>query len=178
MPMATDTLALPNTFPTTVGMVEKNPPLATPLTTTNSTSGPSDVEAGQMVSMLTAVAIMTANSVFRGPRRSQKSPQPMRPAAEARLKPARRPAPAPEGRSSWRVKSGRKNGGTKSGKVPMALARKMMSKVKDLKRRLFPRVRLHWLGEGGKGKAGREEGKGEYCITTRQRRGTSSGCAP
>lgn len=103
MLIAIATLALPNTFPTTVGIHEKNPPFATPLTITNTTNGPSVVDAGQMASMLTAVSAMTARSVFSAPRRSQRTPQPTRPAAEARLKPATRAAPAVGGRASWRV---------------------------------------------------------------------------
>jgi len=91
--IATATLALPNTLPTTVGIVEKNPPLETPFTTTNNARGPNVVDPGQIANILTAVNAKERNSVLSAPNRSQRRPQQIRPMAEARLKPATRPAP-------------------------------------------------------------------------------------
>lgn len=97
MPIATDTLAEPKTFPTTVGIVEKNPPFAAPLMMTKIARGARVVEAGQRASILTAVSISEMNSVLSAPILSQSSPQTIRPTAEQRLNPARRPAPVLDG---------------------------------------------------------------------------------
>ena len=93
MPMAMGTRADPNTFPTTVGMVEKNPPFAIPLIMTKTTSGPIDVDTGQRTSMLTALSRRDIKRVFSGPRASQHMPQPNRPIADEKLNAATRPAP-------------------------------------------------------------------------------------
>lgn len=98
--IATDSLALPNTLPTTVGIVEKKPPLEAPLMSTNTTSGPRLSDAGQRASMLTDVSTSDTNSTLTDPSRSQAMPEKMRPTAEARLKPATRPAPVAEERPS------------------------------------------------------------------------------
>lgn len=136
MLIAMATLALPKTLLTTVGIVEKNPPFEMPLTNTKNIIGPRVVDEGQMTSMLMAVNIKEMNSVFKDPNLSQAKPQPIRPKAEARLNPATRAAPVVDENPSDLVYIGRKNGGTKRGKVPKALARKTRTKVKDLKRRL------------------------------------------
>lgn len=91
--MATDTLAEPNTFPTTVGIVEKKPPLPAPLMTTNTAKGASVVEAGQRASILRAVSINEMKRVLSAPILSHRRPQIMRPTAEEKLNPARSPAP-------------------------------------------------------------------------------------
>lgn len=93
MPIAIDTLAEPNVLLTTVGMVAKNPPFDAPFTTTKTAKGASEVEAGHRVSILIAVSIRETISVFKGPKTSQKWPQMMRPTADAKLNPARSPAP-------------------------------------------------------------------------------------
>ncbi len=93
MPIATDTLADPKIFPITVGMVAKNPPFAAPLTTTKSAKGARVVEAGHRASILTALRKKDIKRVFKGPSLSQRNPQKIRPTADEKLKPARRPAP-------------------------------------------------------------------------------------
>lgn len=93
MPMATDTLAEPKTFPTTVGIVEKKPPFPTPLTMTKTANGASVVEAGHSASILTALMIKDRKRVFSAPIRSQSRPHKIRPTADEKLKPASRPAP-------------------------------------------------------------------------------------
>lgn len=96
MPMAMGTRADPNTFPITVGMVEKNPPFAIPLIMTKTTSGPIDVDTGQSTSMLTALSRRDMKRVFSGPRASQHMPQPNRPIPDEKLNAATRPAPTLE----------------------------------------------------------------------------------
>lgn len=93
MLIATLTLALPKTLLTTVGIVEKKPPLLSPFSTTKTANGPRDVDAGQMASMLSAVTRLEMNNVFRAPSLSQAKPVRIRPTAEEMLKPATRPAP-------------------------------------------------------------------------------------
>lgn len=56
--MTTDTLAEPNVFPTTVGIVEKKSPFAIPFTITKMINGPSEVEIGQIISILSALSRM------------------------------------------------------------------------------------------------------------------------
>jgi len=98
MPIATDTLADPNTFPTTVGIVEKNPPLDAPLTMTNATRGPRVLDTGHNTNILPAHVANARKSVFNGPILSLRSPHPIRPTAEEKLKPATRAAPELEER--------------------------------------------------------------------------------
>lgn len=136
MPIAVVTLADPNTLPTTVGMVEKNPPFDIPFKITKAIMGARVVEAGHRARMLRPVVMSDSRRVFKAPSLSQRAPQPILPSAEEKLKAATRPAPALEGRPMDLAYSGMKKGGTKSGKVPIALARKMTSKVNDLKSRL------------------------------------------
>lgn len=94
--MATDTLWDPNTLPTTVGIVEKNPPFAAPLRTTNATKGASVVEAGHKASIVMALINKEINKALSDPILSQRKPQSILPAADERLKPANRPAPVDE----------------------------------------------------------------------------------
>jgi hypothetical protein len=94
MPIATPTLLLPNTLPTTVGMVLKNPPLAAPLIITKTINGPREFDTGHRTSMLKALSIKERRSVFTGPMKSERRPQQRRPTADEKLKPATRPAPA------------------------------------------------------------------------------------
>ena len=94
MPIATDTRADPNTFPTTVGMVEKKPPLPAPLMMTKTARGARVVEAGQRASILRALSIRDRKRALSAPILSQSTPQRMRPTAEEKLNPATRPAPA------------------------------------------------------------------------------------
>ncbi|KAK7725066.1 hypothetical protein SLS57_003979 [Botryosphaeria dothidea] len=128
MAIATATRADPNTLPTTVGIVEKKPPFAAPLITTNTASGATAVDSGQRASMLKAVNMNEMKRVFSGPTTSLMSPHAMRPNALAKLKPATSPAPVPADMPSELLYSGKKNGGTNRGNVPMAPARKMVMK--------------------------------------------------
>lgn len=96
MPIDTDTLADPKTLPTTVGIVAKKPPLAIPLIITKAMRGPKVLDTGHKINMLPALRIRETKSVFNGPTASLMNPQVNRPMAEEKLKPATRPAPAPE----------------------------------------------------------------------------------
>lgn len=136
IPMATDTLADPNTFPTTVGIVEKNPPFAIPLMITNTTNGPMDVETGQMISILRALSNSETNSVLSPPMVSLANPQVSLPKAEEKLNAATTPAPAAEPNPRESVYRGRKKGGTSSGNVAMAPAAKRSRKRMSRNRRL------------------------------------------
>lgn len=141
MLIVTETLALPNTLLTTVGMVEKKAPFAAPLIITNTISGASVVDAGHMANMVMAVRTREAANVLSGPNLSQATPDAILPTADARLKPATRLAPTLEVEPRDFVYSGMKNGGTKSGNVPRALPRKTRLKLRDLKSRLWMLVR-------------------------------------
>lgn len=100
MPMATDTRAEPKTLPTTVGMVEKNPPFAEPLIMTKAISGPMELDTGQSTKMLNALSSNDRKSVFSDPSLSHANPHERRPMAEEKLKAATKPAPALDGRPS------------------------------------------------------------------------------
>jgi hypothetical protein len=76
--MATETLAEPNMLPTTVGMVEKNPPFAAPLMMTNATRGATVLDTGHSTSMLNAPRRSDRKSVLSGPSRSPRKPNPSR----------------------------------------------------------------------------------------------------
>lgn len=56
IPIAIDTLAVPETFPMTVGTVVKKPPFAIPLMITKITSGPMEADTGQRISVLKALS--------------------------------------------------------------------------------------------------------------------------
>lgn len=84
-------------MPTTVGMVEKNPPFAEPLITTKATNGPMELETGHNTKRLRALSSNEMNRVFMAPNLSHAKPQDRRPIAEEKLKAATRPAPALEG---------------------------------------------------------------------------------
>lgn len=137
--MATDTRWEPNTLPTTVGMTEKKPPLATPLMMTKMASAASDVDVGQMTSMVKALSAKHRNRVFKAPILSQNNPQRTRPTAEAKLNPASRPAPVDDESPTDRLYRGRKNGGTRSGNVAMAPAAKMIRNLLSRKSDLHER---------------------------------------
>jgi hypothetical protein len=136
MPIATVNRAEPKQLPTTVGIVEKNPPFAIPLTTLNTASGARVVDTGQTASILTAAKLRERNRALRGPILSHKIPLKILPIADAKLKPANRPAPVAELKPIAWAKRGMKNGGTRRGKVPIAPATKMKTKLRSLKRRL------------------------------------------
>lgn len=136
MPIATVTRAEPKQLPTTVGIVEKNPPFAIPLTTLNTASGARVVDTGQTASVLTAARVSARNRALRGPILSHKIPLTILPIADEKLKPANNPAPAAELNPMALANRGRKNGGTRRGKVPMAPASKMKTKLRSLNRRL------------------------------------------
>lgn len=137
IPITTDTLADPNVLPTTVGMVEKNPPFAMPFTITNTIKGPKEVETGQMISILSALNSSDMNSVLRGPTKSLKSPHSNLPSAEEKLKAATTPAPVLDDIPSEFVKSGRKNGGTNRGNVATAPIAKRSTKRMSRNKRLI-----------------------------------------
>jgi len=77
------------------------------------------------------------NRVFTGPMTSDENPQVSRPSAEEKLKPATRADPAEGEKPSEVAYRGRKNGGTKRGKVPIAVPRKRVENWRFLNRRLF-----------------------------------------
>lgn len=137
IPITTDTLADPKVLPTTVGMVEKNPPFAMPFTITKMIKGPRDVEIGQMISILSALNSNDINSVLSGPTKSLQSPHINLPSAEEKLKAATTPAPVLDDIPSEFVKSGRKNGGTRSGNVAMAPIAKRSTKRMSRNKRLI-----------------------------------------
>lgn len=93
MPIATETLAEPKTLPTTVGMVEKNPPFAAPFITTNAIKGANVLDAGHNTSILVALRRSDKKSVLSGPSTSLMDPNPSRPTADEKLNPATKPAP-------------------------------------------------------------------------------------
>ena len=90
---AAGTRAGPYICPTTEGMVEKNPPLPNPLMIMNTTNGVSELDTGQMASMLKALTIIARDRLLMGPTRSLSWPKPTRPKAEERLNTARRVEP-------------------------------------------------------------------------------------
>ena len=91
---------------------------------------------GHNVSILMVLRLSARKSVFKGPKRSHKKPLPILPTAEARLKPATRLAPTRGDKPSEALYWGRKNGGTKSGNVAMAPAKKRMENRESRKSRL------------------------------------------
>ena len=137
IPIATDSLAEPKTFPTTVGMVAKNDPFDAPFTTTNRIIGPRVVETGHNASMLMALRENAMNSVFSGPSLSQRKPEKIRPMADEKLNPETRPAPVLDDRPIDRLYNGRKNGGTRRGNVPTAPARNKVVKRRSRNRLLY-----------------------------------------
>ena len=82
------TRALPYTWPITLGTVEKNPPLPAPLRIVNTMKGARLDEAGQIASVLIALSANARQSDVTGPIVSHSRPNPIRPAAEDRLKTA------------------------------------------------------------------------------------------
>lgn len=123
-------------FPTTVGIVEKKPPFAIPFTITKTINGPSEVEIGQIINMLSALSRREINSVLSGPTISLHSPQSNLPSAEEKLNAATIPAPVADDIPSEAVKRGRKKGGTKSGNVAIAPIAKRRTKRTSRNRRL------------------------------------------
>jgi hypothetical protein len=105
-------------------MVLKNPPFAAPLITTKAIRGPRDVDTGQIINMLNALSTNARRRVLTGPMKSERKPQSRRPTADEKLKPATRPAPLEAESPTEALYRGRKNGGTKRGKVAIAPARK------------------------------------------------------
>ena len=94
IPIATPTLRLPNTLPTTVGIVLKNPPFAAPFMITKTINGPRVSDTGHSTNILRALIKSEMKSVLTGPMKSARNPQRRRPTADEKLKPATRPAPA------------------------------------------------------------------------------------
>lgn len=103
--------------------MEKNAPLARPLTITKTVKGAREVLIGQIASMLSALSAKLSRSELTGPRRSPKKPNPSLPHADARFHPASSSAPVKRGKPSVSAYMGMKKGGTSKGKVPIAPAR-------------------------------------------------------
>jgi len=95
--------------------------------TANAINGPSVLETGHNTNILRALSINERNRVFTGPIKSERKPQPRRPTADEKLNPATIPAPADDERPREFAYRGRKNGGTKRGKVPILPARNMIA---------------------------------------------------
>lgn len=74
--------------------------------------------------------------MLTGPIESERKPQISLPTAEEKLNPATRPAPSEAERPTELLYSGRKNGGTKRGKVPIAPAIKSTVNFMSLNRLL------------------------------------------
>ena len=110
---------------------------------TNTMSEASEFDIGHNAVILIPHRSSERNSVFSGPRISQRNPQAILPTAEEKLKPATRPAPVLEERPSEWLYMGRKKGGTKSGNVPTAPATKRITNRKSRKRRLENFSALH-----------------------------------
>ena len=80
---------MPYTLPRTLGTREKNPPAPKPFITMKAMSGAMLDDAGQIVSMLSALTVSARTSAVIGPMVSANSPKPTRPIAEERLKVAK-----------------------------------------------------------------------------------------
>lgn len=107
---------------TTVGIVTKNEPFATPFSMTKTTRRPTLVEKGHKASMLIALRAMVRRKVLVGPILSQSGPERSLPTAVQALKPATRPAPTPDDSPTERAIKGRKYGGTNRVNVASAAA--------------------------------------------------------
>ncbi len=71
-------------------MREKNPPEPKPFIAMKATSGAMLDDAGQMVSMVSALTVSARTRAMIGPTESPNTPKPTRPTVEARLKVAKR----------------------------------------------------------------------------------------
>lgn len=65
--------------------MEKNPPFPSPLMMMKRIRGESDVETGQIASMLKALTNRDMDKLLIGPTRSPRRPNPTRPKADERL---------------------------------------------------------------------------------------------
>lgn len=135
MPMMRLMFAEPKMWPTAVGIVEKKLPTVMPATITKTIKGPNELAKGHMRNMLAPSKIKAVKRTFRGPRRSQRRPEPMRPRAEAALKAAVRLAPVLDDSPRELAKVGTQYGGTKRGNVPSAPTRN--SSANDTDRNIF-----------------------------------------
>lgn len=75
-----------------------------------------------------ALTMSVRMRTLSGPRRSDEAPKPSRPIKLATLYPATRPAPCEDDRPIVVAYDGRKKGGTKRGKTPMAPPKKSRRK--------------------------------------------------
>ena len=98
MPIVTLMFAEPKMCPTTVGIIEKNPPTATPAMSTKTINTPRVLAKGQIRNMVVPSNDMDIKATFTEPILSLKNPEEMRPIAEAALNAATSPAPVPEDR--------------------------------------------------------------------------------
>jgi hypothetical protein len=98
MPIVTLIFAEPKMWPTTVGIIEKNPPTATPAMSTKTMSTPRELAKGQMRNMVVPSSDMDIKATFREPILSLRNPEEIRPTAEAALNAATSPAPVLEDR--------------------------------------------------------------------------------
>jgi hypothetical protein len=124
-------------LPTTVGIKAKKPPFAMPFEMTNTTSGARLVDTGQMTSRLMAFQTKAMIKALIGPIWSDTCPKLMRPTAEARLKPATRPADELGLNPILVPYMGRKKGATKRGKSPMAAEQKKTPNLRSRNSRLY-----------------------------------------
>ena len=108
-------------------MREKKPPALMPLMIVNTISGANVVEIGQRAIKLAPFRKSDIASVLRGPILSLKNPAPILPMADEKLNDATSAAAMLVDRPIDELYSGRKNGGTSSGKVAKATAKKSMT---------------------------------------------------
>jgi hypothetical protein len=98
IPIVTLIFAEPKMCPTTVGIIEKKPPTATPATITKTISTPRVLAKGQIRNMVVPSNDIDIKATFTEPILSLKNPEEMRPTAEAALNAATSPAPVLEER--------------------------------------------------------------------------------
>lgn len=90
--------AEPKMCPTTVGIIEKNPPTAKPATSTKRIRTPRVLANGQTRNIVTPSNDIDIKATFNEPILSLRNPDEMRPTAEAALNAATSPAPVLEDR--------------------------------------------------------------------------------
>jgi hypothetical protein len=125
----------PNIFPTTTGIRLKNPPEPAPFRMAKRTTMPTEDETGHTTMMLVLLMTRESRRPLIGPKMLS-APRPIiiRPAADAMFHVARITAQIPFESPIELAYSGRRNGGTKSGKVATAPMTKRMQNFMFLKR--------------------------------------------
>lgn len=145
---------------------------------TKTSRGAVVLEMGHNVSVLMVLRLSARKSVFKGPKRSHRKPLPILPTAEARLKPATRLAPTRGDKPSEALYRGRKNGGTKSGNVAMAPAKKRMENRESRNSRLcsyYPHAR-YVVKRHGMSIPFNERGAPNWCSLFNQACGRQARC--